>query len=509
MRILLGLSLLLLADRGHAQPSVIDQIFGRADIETMTLAESGEFHAMTRLKDGRQVLEARRVEGNVMHFSTQPESGRIVDFRLLPQRRLAWVVRVGDGAKARDTLSLVHLSTRKQRTVFSADRIRFPHLVPADMYGFELLVDSLGRRPKTELRRVEFEQGKGELVSRLSGTCELINDAAGALRFADCMDTREGAGHVHLQRRDDGGKWIPMSLEGLDATQRLVGTFADGSLLLLELPAAGGSRVWRLKNGERQELSASQSRQPTVWMRSFDGRSIIGALWLTGDPNAEIFDPGHPDASRYLQWTIQHPGTIIDVRGRSFDQRLTLVALTSANQSPRFELWHRDQQIPSVLGRVIAESFAPEGLKREPRQLALRDERLRDVFVTGGLLPRKHLAVVLASDPPVWGYVPFVAALADQGFDVVELDAPAGSVRERAEHLLDALKWARNMQMGGDRPACLFADPEVLAAVKPMLYALSTECLIGLPAGRIPTLALQAAPLLEQAAKLDATEARL
>ena len=121
-------------------------------------------------------------------------------------------------------------------------------------------------------------------------------------------------------------------------------------------------------------------------------------------------------------------------------------------------------------------------------------------------MPRVNQRLELASPRHVFGEI---RSRADR-FDHLNVQRmPIGTARERAENLLDTLKWARNVQLGGDRPACLFADPEVLAEVKPILYALATECLIGLPAGRIPTLVLQATPLLEQAGKSDSPGARL
>lgn len=501
------LMLLALAPWCQADDQVVEDVYGRADVTAMALADTGEFYAMTRLRSGRESLEARLVLGDVMHFAVTPERGRIVDFRLLPQRRLAWVLRDGNGADARDTLWLAHLSTRSTREVLTAPSIRFTEIVPADAFGFELLVDAPGRRPKTELRRIEYAKGKGKVVARFRGRCDLVPAAGGALDHADCLQA-DGS-REHLVLAGDKPRWRPLELAGLTAQHRLVGRFADGGLVVEEMPASGGSRILKLKDGALEELSASQSQAPTRYLRGFDRRSIFGALWLAGEPNAEILDPAHPDVSRYLQWSIRHSGQIIEVLGRSADQRMALVALSAADQPRRYELWFRDEEKPRLVGRSLIESQAP-ALARDARQVAMRDDRLHDVFVTRGVAGQKRLAVLMAPGTPEWGYAPFALSMAAQGFDVVESGLPVGTPPKlAAEQLVDVLKWARNMAYGGDGTACLVAPADVLEAVQPILYALATECLVALPSGQFPAVAADAKPVIRLAATLGRTEARL
>lgn len=508
MRHLAAAAMLLLVPLVQADDQVVDDVFGRADVTAMALADTGEFYAMTRLRSGRESLEARLVLGDVMHYAVTPEQGRIVDFRLLPQRRLAWIVRDGAGDAARDTLWLAHLSTRITREVLTAPGIRFTDIVPADSFGFELLVDDPGRRPKTELRRVEYAKGKGKVTARFQGRCDLIPAAGGALDTADCLLPDGTRDHLALTG-DRKKRWVPLDMPGLEPHHRMVGRFADGGLVVEESPEAGGSRILKLKDGALVELSASQSRAPTRYLRGFDRRAIFGVLWLAGDPNAEILDPAHPDVSRYLQWSIQHSGQIIEVLGRSADQRMALVALSAADQPRRYELWFRDEAKPRLIGRSVIESQAP-GLAREARQVAMRDDRLHDVFVTRAAAGPKRLAVLVAPGVPEWGYAPFALAMAARGFDVVESGMPAGTAPARAaEQLVDVLKWARNMAYGGSETACLVAPAEVLDAVRPILYALATECLVELPAGRFPTVAADAKPLIQRASTLGRTESPL
>lgn len=481
----------------------IDALFGRPDVTTMALAETGEFYAMTRVRSGKEVLEARLVIGDIMHWSFQPESGRIADFRLLPQRRLAYIVRDGSGKSAQDALWVTHLSTRTAREVIRAQQVRFTDVLSADPLGFEFLVDVPGKRPKTSLFRVDYDQGKAKKKAKFTGACSLVQGDGSTI--ADCLmadGTRQWS-----KRRADGRKWTVMPGRQQVKDMRLVGAFADGSLIAEERRAEGGSRVLKLTAGDPLELSASQSRSPTRYLRSFDQRSLLGVIWLEGDPSVEIIDPTHPDASRYLQWSIDNQGTIIDVLGRSSDQRMTLVSLITTDTPPRFELWLRDERTPRRIGRTLIDTWVPAELKRDARQIADRDDRLHDVFVTRGAPGTKRLAVVETDAAPQWGMAPFPLALAQRGFDVIEIGAGGSSdANERAALMLDALKWARNMDLGS-ADSCLFATTDVLAAVKPVLYALATDCLVALPDGQVPTHKEAAMAVLRQTVRTEAAEA--
>lgn len=499
MRLLIMLVLSVAAGQALAQPVALAGPFGKPDVLDVDFGSAGEFYALRRTKEGVESLSVHVTENTSVQYSLKPEAGfHIRGFKLLPQRRFAYVLGHGEGKRYQETLYVVHLSSRQVREVLTADSVRFPEVVPADLFGFQVLRDHPGRRPQTHLLSVDYSKGHGDTLAKLPGRCELLSNPAGQLTLADCLDAT--GKRQYLRAPTEGKSWRALTVPDAARGGKLVGTFLNGDLLFEQRPKSGGARLLRLAGNTVQELSVSQSRTPDRYLRSFDHTVIIGAVWLTGEPSAELLDVTHPDVQRYLEWSIKHTQSMIEVLGRSADQRLTLVAMTRTDQPKTYELWHRDEQLARRVGVAAREAYAPGNLMREPRQLALRDGRLRDGFVTKPARQTGRLAVVMADPAPSWGFAPFALSLTDQGFTVLELGSRAAlTADEQAEDLIDALKWARNLELADDRPACLFADAKVLAAASPKLYALATDCQIALPAGSQPEFAADAEPMLRAA----------
>lgn len=499
MRLLSLICLSLFAHLAMADAPVLAGPYGSTDTMAVDFGATGEFYARTRIKNGVTTLTVHVTENTSVQYTVKQEAGQqLRGFKLLPQRRFAYVIGEGEGSHYKETLYVVHLSARSARKVFTAGSIRFSDLVPANQLSFQVLVDRPGKHPQTHLLEVDYVKGDGDTLYKLPGRCNLHSNADGLLAVADCVDSN--GVHQYLRAPDKGKNWLPMTVPKSVRGSELVGLFLNGDALFEKRPREGGARLLRLSGNEVQELSVSQSRTPDRYLRSFDLRVIMGAVWLAGDPAAEILDITHPDVSRYLEWTIKHSNSVLEVLGRSFDQRLTLVSVIRPDRPRTFELWHRDEALARQVGADYRDAYAPAGLNREGRQLALRDGRLRDGFVTRAAKAPGRLAVVMTHPAPSWGFSPFSLSLANQGFDVLELGARFDlGAADQASDLIDALKWARNLELGDARPACLFAESTVLAAAAPKLYALATDCLVAMPEGRLPLFADQAEPLLQAA----------
>ena len=361
---------LVFADAVVAEPVPIEDFVKHPTYSSVKISPDGEFLAMTIDHEGQDVLTVLRTSDlSLVKVNTLQDEQSVGEFywvspdRLLfnsvrkygryaqPIRTGQWYGVNADGSKPRGLRDIGNGGLVAGR--------------PGALRGFNLL-DTLPDDDARVLMTANYSRshdGLGAevvLFDTVTGwfkmlaraprdDCRITLDSAKQPRFAVCYDDEDEAGnydsHNELYRLEDGGAWtLVNSSKASGRMLSVLGSSPDGKLYATESDGKKPSAFGTIDagSGAFKTLFQDQISDPSGYVTSADGETILGVVTEAGAPNIRLVDEEHPDAAVYASLANAFPGQIVDLSSATRDGKKIVVSVHSDSNPGELYLYDRD-----------------------------------------------------------------------------------------------------------------------------------------------------------------------
>lgn len=279
----------------------------------------------------------------------------------------------------------------------------------------------------------------------------VMADAQGDVRVAWSAD-REGRQIVH-GRADAAADWKVLYEESKSGLRVDPLRFApDGALYVQSETKSGPDRIDRLDiaTGKRTPLLRHERVDPTELIWGRDGRTLVGAWFFDGRPEAMFVDPESAEAKLTAGLAAAVPDAWVRVLRQASDGSVALVGVSGDREPGRYFLF----DAPSGrLKFLLAERPWLENVPMATTRtlhIDARDGTRLNVLLTlpdgAGPFP---MVVIPHGGPNArdrWGFDAEVQLLASRGIATLKVDFRGSSGYGRAFYAASARQWGRAMQ---------------------------------------------------------------
>ena len=257
-------------------------------------------------------------------------------------------------------------------------------------------------------------------------------DADGNLRFANYMDTERNE-PVYAYRPTSDGEWVELDnpFQGYFGMLEMSG---DGGRALVSTNQAGSFGVLSMdmKTMQYERVLAHNKVPVNSYLRSRDGKAIVGAEFLPGLPEVQyIEDVGEEYEEDLRLWKRLHasfPGYHVRVVDSTWDGKTILISTYSDRQPPRYYLLDTEAFTARYLFEAYPKIDPKEMSERESFWIEARDGTPFQLYVTRPMdAPRdKPLPTVMFihggphGPRDRWSYDQEAQLLASRGFVVIQ-----------------------------------------------------------------------------------------
>lgn len=299
---------------------------------------------------------------------------------------------------------------------------------------------------KADVYRFRKQHAPVELPSEYA---DVMADAQGNIRLAWGFD-RSGAQLVH---RREGKTWRPIHEESTAGYHlRPLRFGADGSLYAAIPTRSAPDRIDRidLSSGRHTPVLRHERVDPSELIWSDDGRTLVGAWYFDGRPEALFVDPRVPEVQALSALAAAMQDTHARLLQVAKDSGLALVGTEGDRDPGRYYLFDtRTRRLQFLLASRPWLDGVPLRETRSAR-LEARDGTRLNVLLTlpDGRAP--FPLVVLPNDtfraPNRWKYDGMAQALASRGIATLRVDARGTFGYGLAFREASARQWGRAIQ---------------------------------------------------------------
>uniref|UniRef100_UPI003556DA8F alpha/beta hydrolase family protein n=1 Tax=Pseudoxanthomonas sp. 10H TaxID=3242729 RepID=UPI003556DA8F len=334
--------------------------------------------------------------------------------------------------------------------------------------------------PYIRIEKLDIYTRKRDLLATAPvRRASFVADASGEVRFAHGADTDNNA---RLYYRERGGeKWRLVNDEAVSHRREVpLGFSADGGLAYLQAERAEGPDAivsWNPATGEYRDLLRDPVADPYQVLYDLDGRTPIGASYMTDRVHNRFFDEGHPTARFYRSLEKAFRGDAVRMTSATADGREVLLYVWSdRNNGDYFRFNTQTKRADRVFSR--REWFMPDAMPAT-RQVSFK---ARDGLALHGYLtePRGAAAgprplVLLPHGGPFgvfdgWGFDDDAQILAAAGYAVLRVNYRGSGNYGRAflqaghqqwggamqDDLTDATRWAVREGIADASRICIY-----------------------------------------------------
>jgi len=321
-----------------------------------------------------------------------------------------------------------------------------------------ILVQSVAQTsdPVSQIERLDlYTRRRTHLASGPLPYASFTTDAAGQVRFAHGVG-RDNSNKLYY-REDDKAKWRLVHDEATAKVRAFARGFTpDGRLAYLQMEHRQGPDslgTWDPETGEYTELLRDEVVEPLHIIHDLDGRTPIGAAYMTDRVRYRFFDEQAPTARLYRMLEKAFEGDALRITSVTADGREALVHVYSDRNNGDYFLfdtvsrsaervasrrsWFRPSQVPHsrFVGFKARDGLELHGYLTEPKD--------------GAEGPRPM--VVLPHGGPFgvqdrWGFDDDAQVLAEAGYAVLRVNYRGSGGYGRAHQLAGAQEWGGAMQ---------------------------------------------------------------
>ena len=201
----------------------------------------------------------------------------------------------------------------------------------------------------------------GDPISTSPPGTDIYADRQGHGRFAFGVEDDDTS---RTWISDDAGKWTLVNDSSKTGTEMLpLAISKDGKTALIQMQRKSGTDIverYDFATGTHTLVHENASSDPIRFVRSLDGKELLGARYQPTHPSVELWDTNHPDAQ--LVSDLHH----VQPR-RAVDAIVQAVELVRDLVHDQVEARLRLVQVRQDVGPVQHQRAAPEGLPRGMR----------------------------------------------------------------------------------------------------------------------------------------------
>ncbi|MEO1595426.1 MAG: prolyl oligopeptidase family serine peptidase [Pseudomonadota bacterium] len=331
-------------------------------------------------------------------------------------------------------------------------------LLPEDPRRIKVITRSLRGDRAAQLEIVNTFTGDHDIIDTgpfSEGT--VIADGNGDLRFAAYQDQSNMAFHYAFRPTADS-EWVDLE-NPFDGLIQPLEISRDGSYALMATNSEGNFGVLRMDMRTMEhEMVLSHDKVPVnSFLRSLDGKGIVGAEFLPGLPEVQyiegVADEYRDDLRVWKRLHASFPGQHIRIADRSRDGSTALISVYSDRQPSRYYLLDTEAFTARYLFEAKPEIDPEEMAKKEAFWIEARDGTPFQLYVTRPVdAADKPLPTVMVihggphGPRDTWSFNLEAQLLASRGYVVIQPNYRGsggfGFQFERSGYR----KWGREMQ---------------------------------------------------------------
>ncbi|HEY5781145.1 MAG TPA: S9 family peptidase, partial [Lysobacter sp.] len=200
--------------------------------------------------------------------------------------------------------------------------------VPDDPRSILIGVSDFSANPQTRVEKLDVYTGRRTSVTIAPiRRATLITDPRGQVRLAE--GSRGSDNYSKLYHRESAtGEWTLVNDEATSGHYEWpLGFSADGVTAYLRVAQPKGPDAivaWNTRTGERKEALRDADVDPYALLFDRDGRTLIGAQYMSGGVRSRFFDEAGDTARAYRRLEKAFPGSTVSINSFTRDGRIAL-----------------------------------------------------------------------------------------------------------------------------------------------------------------------------------------
>lgn len=442
--------------------AVTDGLLRRPEFEQVSISPDGNLLAIARRVDGKSIVTLHQRTDLKPLINFDPgHDGEITGLDWIDNERL-----VISASRLNTAYSLV---LREPSVLIVRTDGKDPYEAPGNFFAAiegdpdHLLLNTCsfakggGGCNIPEIRRNDIKHliKRGELVMAGPKDTTLFADPTGHARFAIGWDDEDFSKTYVVNPGNDGWTLLNDSREtGLDLLP--VNVARDGKSGLLQRERKDGPDVverYVFATGERQEVYADPDSDPLLYLRSLDGKEVVGAMYGATEPKPHFWNLDDPDTRARAEVQAAFPGKIVAVTSTSKDGNRAVLLVRSDREPGAFYLFDRLARKAQLLTRQYPWLDPQAQATQRGFSLKARDGLMLHGLLTVPATPPAAGAplVVMPHGGPyeitdVWGFDPEVQILAQHGYAVLQVNFRGSGGYGQQFTKRGERQWGRAMQ---------------------------------------------------------------
>ena len=327
--------------------------------------------------------------------------------------------------------------------------------VPGDTRSILIGVSAFSANPQTQVETVDVYTGRRKLVTSAPvRRATLITDTRGQVRLAE---GRGDDNYSKLYHRDnDDSEWTQVNDQASSGHYEWpLGFSADAVTAYLQVSQAKGPDAivaWNTRTGERKEVLRDADVDPYALLFDRDGRTLIGAQYMTAGVRSRFFDEAGDTARAYRRLETAFPDSTVTINSFTSDGRIALARVWNDRMPGDYYLY--DTQARTANAVFAAQQWFDPAKMPMSREVTLR---ARDGLALRGYLtlPRDAAQplpmVVMPHGGPFgvfdqWQFDSDSQMLAEAGYAVLRVNYRGSGNYGLAFRQAGARQWGGAMQ---------------------------------------------------------------
>jgi len=282
-----------------------------------------------------------------------------------------------------------------------------------------------------QLRMADLKGRKvGDPISTSPPGTDIYADRQGHGRFAFGVEDDDTS---RTWISDDAGKWTLVNDSSKTGTEMLpLAISKDGKTALIQMQRKSGTDIverYDFATGTHTLVHENASSDPIRFVRSLDGKELLGARYQPTHPSVELWDTNHPDAQLVSDLHHAFANQEVFVHSASKDGQWLVVLATSDRDPGTYFLFDRQAMKAKVLSRRKPWIEPSKQATQEAVELSSRDGLTLHALLTlpPGISGKNLPMVVLPHGGPYgivdeWGYDVESQILAQHGYAVLQVN---------------------------------------------------------------------------------------